>query len=205
MRKTALLLLLLSILPAIAVSCIKAPPSNISFVTQPKPAVVVEGEGCMFQIVTSPRDALVQWCKDGQPILGATGSVYAIQETLEGFAGVYTALARLPGSSTYVRSEPAELTYVPLLTVLADGNRVTGSLVETKRPVTVSFAPNIRGFRQVTYTVDGTEPTAASTPYTGPFTIHRVGWLRIWVDGQESVESVRFGFPEAFVPPGDRD
>ena len=195
------LFILLTIVPALAVSWIMAPRSgSVRFVSHPRTVVAFEGEGATFTVSTNPREAQVQWCKDGKAIPGATGHVYALQEALEGDEGTYTALARLPGNLIWSKSEPATLTYVPLVTVLVDGKRALGGVVDTKRPVTVAIVGNIRGFRSVTYTLSGEEPDQNSTPYTGPITVEGPCWMRIWVDGKESVESVRIGPQKAFVP-----
>ncbi len=82
--------------------------------TSPVPQNVNEGEKAVFRVVTSTSkktDKLTyQWKKDGEPIAGATDSVYAVASVTQEHVGVYTVDVTVSGTGLTFTSLEAPLT-----------------------------------------------------------------------------------------------
>lgn len=162
--------------------------SNLFFRITEHPASREMVEGDIYTLrVSANRICKFQWYKDGQPLPGATNNTLVIPYALEGDIGSYHVVASR--SSRVLQSSKAIINVNRLVRVLADGAETNGVVMMTK-PMTVRIIPYEKSAK-VYYTLDGSEPTEKSRAYTGPFSIGRSAYLRMYVDGLEA-DSVRF-------------
>ncbi len=85
-------------------------------------------------------------------------------------------------------------------TILTDGNYVMPGSYAIPRPVTVSFA-TIFPAGAIRYTLDGSTPTLASTPYTAPFFLATSATIRAVAFDQSLANPVFAGPVQLSIPP----
>ena len=111
-----------------------------------------------------------QWSLNGVEIPGATNRIYFLDSPQEADAGTYV----VRGPSLMKKFT---FTFVKAVRVLVDGKTVVGDRLEVSHPATVTLVPWFKG-APIRFTVDGTEPTAASTLYTRPFILKQTITIR---------------------------
>ncbi len=141
------------------------PPSILS---HPSSATVVLGKGGTLAVSVSGSEPITyQWRKDGSPIAGATGNVFALTSVQTTDAGSYSVVATNPAGS--VVSNPATLTVQspvvlltqPLSLGVIPGTNATFSVTATgSSPITYQWRKDgtpIAGATNASYTVSNAQ------------------------------------------------
>ncbi len=125
-------------LAAIAVAHAQQPPE---FTTQPASLAAFVGDPATLTVaVTGDAPITLQWHKDTQPIVGATGATISFPTLALTDTGVYYAIATNPAGSTF---------------------SFTATVFVTKRPQTIVFEPT------VTTAIAGSSVSIAATASSG--------------------------------------
>lgn len=104
-----------------------------------------------------------RWTLNKVTLPGATNRVLVLESPQEADAGIYAVI----GDDDVVQFK---LGFRRAVRVLVNGADVLGDRVKIAGPATVTLLPYLSGL-PVRYTLDGSEPTAASLLYRSPFPV----------------------------------
>lgn len=165
-----------------------APTAPPSIVSHPQGATLAAGASTNLNVLALGWPAPVyQWRWNDVNLPGATRSSLAFTNIQPSQAGVYSVLvtntlgAELSSNATLK---------VRVVTVLGNGQPLTSAQYTYGAAVTIQLQNAFAG-GLICYTTDGSEPSFASTQYTGPFTVSNTVTLRaigysldFWESGQ---------------------
>jgi len=123
------------------------------------------GQPLRLEVAAAGRALRYQWQRNGQPIAGATESVYHVSSAAVADAGVYTVVVSNDSGSVVSQSLTVNIALPPTAEpVISPGGGTHDGSVQ----VTLSCAT---AGAVIHYTTDGGTPTAASSMYSAPFTL----------------------------------
>ncbi|MHB9006333.1 MAG: cohesin domain-containing protein [Limisphaerales bacterium] len=162
---------------------------------QPVGGEVVEGDPLTLSVTATgiPVPSYL-WYKDDQLLAGETAAVFSRAAMTAADAGLYrVVVTNAVGIET---SDEAVVTYAPAIRVLLDGISVVDTL-RTLIPVSLELLFGKPDW-ELFYTLDGSEPTFAATPYSGPFQVSLPAVLKTVAYSQDFSEQ-RLGRPVQIV------
>jgi hypothetical protein len=157
------------------------PEPQLPVIQHPAGGVMLEGHRQTL-ILRQPPEAVIQWHKDGLPLPGATNAALVIQYPLEGDAGTYHATVSI--GEFRLSTRRVSLSFEPLARLYVDGVEITGP-IPALRDKAVEIKP-WSTTQAVRYTLDGSEPTEASSAYAGPIKCRGGHTLRLLVGSLEA-------------------
>lgn len=163
-------------------------PESPKIVFQPVDRTVALGSDTSFIVgATGGQPLHYQWRSNGTDLAGETNHFLKLTNVRPSQAGVYSVLvtnalgAELSSNATLK---------VRVVTVLGNGQPLTSAQYTYGAAVTIQLQNAFAG-GLICYTTDGSEPSFASTLYTGPFvvsntvTLRAIGYsLDFWESGQ---------------------
>ena len=161
-------------------------PFPPSLVTQPQNREIKPGSNVTFSASAAGSNPLgYQWTFDGSALPGATNSSLTLTNVQALNAGAYSLTAsNSVGSAT---SSNAVLK-VQIITVLGNGQVLSNAQYAFGGQVTIQLQ-NYYTNGDMFYTLDGSIPSFASTPYTGPFVVNQSAILQALAYDPDFVES----------------
>jgi len=150
-------------------------PVPPTILTQPQSQTVPAGSNVTFNVVAIGEKPLTyQWQLNGTNIPTATSPSLTLTSVQSRDAGTYTVV--IGNSISSITSDPASLD-VKYIYVFANGESLTNSLYSFVLPVTIGIQ-SVFTNGATFYTLDGSVPGFASTPYTAPFSLTQSAVLR---------------------------
>lgn len=153
-----------------------APVNPPAIITQPTNLLVLAGSNVVLAVSATGAPPLAyQWNLNGITLADATNTALSLSNVSGLDAGFYTVI--VSNSTASVTSTPALL---DVRYSLAYGNG--GLLLGSNYTFTGSAALQLWSVfpsGNIFYTLDGSEPSFASTYYAGPFTLNRTATLRV--------------------------
>jgi hypothetical protein len=133
----------------------------------PTPVTLAAGQSNLLSVAyLSGSPVTLQWYFNNTPLAGATDLNFVITNFAPAQAGVYTAVA----SNLYAAASAVtivRLSNAP--TVQVNGLLIGGGGVLRTNSATITLTATTNAYANLYYTLDGTEPSFTSLPYTAAF------------------------------------
>lgn|GEM_PF-932053 len=150
-------------------------PLPPAFVAQPQSKTVKPGTNVTFTAAATGSNPLgYQWQLNGGDLAGATNSSLVLTNVQPSDAGTYA--VRASNILASVTSSNA-LLKVQVITVLGNGQILSNAQYTFGNQVMIQLQ-NFFTNGDVFYTLDGSTPSFASTPYAGPFILNQAATLQ---------------------------